>query len=91
MADGKLDHMKFTYGLADFDRFTGKVNSNIHVPMDVPADTIYEFLRNAGEKGWELCAAFPGAPSGSKHGGEPGPGQPIEELSDVISFIFKRS
>jgi len=44
--------MAIVYGLAEYDRDTGKVDWNIHLPMDgVQSGTLYEFLRSAGENG----------------------------------------
>ena len=52
--------MKITYGLAEFDRYTGTIDSNIHLPMDgVLSGGLYEFLESAGEAGVELWSAFP--------------------------------
>jgi hypothetical protein len=81
------------YGLADFDRYTGVVDSNINLPMDgVQSGSIYEFMSSAAENGWELCASFPSGSRGSKRG-VPGKAELIEcqDPAEIITFIFKRS
>jgi hypothetical protein len=48
--------MAIVYGLAEYDRYTGVVDWNIHLSMDgVQSGTLYEFLRSAGENGWEMA------------------------------------
>jgi hypothetical protein len=84
--------MKITYGLAEFDRYTGTIDSNIHLPMDgVLSGGLYEFLESAGEAGWELCSAYP---CGTKGNSRPIPGKTelrkCEDPTEVITFIFKR-
>jgi len=86
--------MLIRYGLAEYDRYTGSVDFNINLPMDgVRSGNLYEFLRSAGENGWELCAAF--------SEGQPGksralpPGFPVgtitcEDAAEEIAFIFKK-
>ena len=81
--------MTITYGLVDFDRSSGTIESNMNLPVeDVPDGTIYEFLKYAGEKGWELCASFPSARRGAKHA-TPGRAE-YRDPADVITFVFKR-
>jgi DNA-binding XRE family transcriptional regulator len=42
--------MKITYGLAEFDNYTGRLDWNINLPMDgVQCGTMYEFRQSAGE------------------------------------------
>ena len=84
--------MKITYGLAEFDNYTGRVDWNINLPMDgVQCGTMYEFLQSAGEHGWELCGAFPAGLKGSKRA-IPDKTEPREygEAAEVIALIFKK-
>jgi hypothetical protein len=85
--------MSITYGLAEYDRHTGVIDFNIHLPMDgVQAGTIYEFFRNAGEKGWELCAAFPaGTPGMTRALPAPSGKRVCEDAAEEIAFIFKKA
>jgi len=83
--------MKITYGLAEYNRFTGTIDSNIHLPMNgVLCGTIYEFFRSAGENGWELCAAFPAGQKGMTRA-LPGFGKTrvCEDAAEEIAFLFK--
>ena len=82
-----------TYGLAEYDRFTGIIDVNINLPMDgVQPGNIYEFFRSAGENDWELCAAFPEGVKGMTralppvHGGK----RVCEDAAQEIEFLFKR-
>jgi hypothetical protein len=84
--------MALTYGLAEFDRYTGTVDCNINLPMEgVESGSLYEFLRSAGENGWELCASFPSGSKGSKRA-IPGKAETVEcqDSAEQIAFIFKR-
>jgi hypothetical protein len=86
--------MAITYGLAEYDRYTGMIDWNINLPMDgVHSGNIYEFFRSAGENGWELCAAFPAGVKGMKRALPPGHSgtRECEDPAEEISFIFKRS
>lgn len=81
-----------TYGLAEFDNYTGRVDWNIKLPMDgVQCGTLYEFLLSAGEQGWELCGAFPAGLKGLKRA-IPGKAEPREygEAAEVVALIFKK-
>lgn len=57
----------------------------------VQCGTLYEFLRSAGEQGWELCGAFPAGLKGSKRA-IPGKAEPREygEGAEVVALVFKR-
>jgi len=81
-----------TYGLAELDRYTGRVDWNINLPMDgVQCGTLYEFLQSAGEQGWELCGAFAAGLKGSKRA-LPGKDELREcgEAAEVVALIFKK-
>jgi hypothetical protein len=85
--------MAITYGLAEFDRYTGTVDWNINLPMDgVESGSLCEFLRSAGENGWELCACFPSGSKRSKRAIS-GKAKTVEcqDPAEQIAFIFKRS
>ncbi len=84
--------MKITYGLAEFDQFTMTIDSNINLPMDgVVSGGLYEFLKSAGENGWELCAAFPAGIRGMSRA-IPGRQElrKCEDPTEEIAFIFKQ-
>jgi hypothetical protein len=80
------------YGFAEFDRISGSIGSHNDLPMlDVEGDTIFEYLRNAGVNGWELCAAFPSSIKGNKRAiGVLGRLRQSEDGAEEIAFIFKR-
>jgi hypothetical protein len=81
-----------TYGLAEFDNYTGRVDWNINLPMDgVQCGILYEFLQSAGEKGWELCGASPAGLQGLKRA-IPGKSETREysEAAEVVALIFKK-
>lgn len=84
--------MAIKYGLAEFDRYTGKVDWNINLPMEgVAAGELYEFLENAGANGWELCSSFPNGVTGAKrHIPNQADTRECKEPSEQIAFIFKR-
>lgn len=84
--------MAITYGLAEFDRYTGTVDWNINLPMEgVASGSLYEFLRSAGENGWELCTSFSSGSKGSKRA-IPGKAELVEcqDAAEQIAFVFKR-
>lgn len=83
--------MTIKYGLAEYDRHTGMFEWNIHLPMEgVQSGFLYDFFRSAGEKGWELCGAFPCGVKGMKRAiGTKGEVKECEDPSEEIAFIFK--
>jgi hypothetical protein len=86
--------MAITYGLAEFDRFTGEVSWNINLPMDgvKSGEFLYEFLRSAGENGWELCGAFPVGVKGSKRTIRGRPElKECQDPTEEIALIFKQT
>lgn len=85
--------MQIVYGLAEYDRFTGMVGCNINLPMDgVQEGTLYEFLKSAGENGWELCGSFAAGQPGQTRALPPGfssSQRKCEDAAEEIAFIFK--
>jgi hypothetical protein len=84
--------VKITYGLAELDNATTRVDWNVNLPMDgVQCGTLYEFLHSAGEHGWELCGSFPVGLKGMKRA-IPGTAEPREysEAAEVVALIFKK-
>lgn len=82
-----------TYGLAEYDRYTGMVDWNINLPMDgVQSGTLCEFFSSAGANGWELCGTFPAGTKGAKRA-IPGRAETVEchDPAEQIAFIFKRT
>jgi hypothetical protein len=57
----------------------------------VQCGTLYEFLQSAGEKGWELCGAFPAGLRDLKRA-IPGKAEAREysEAAEVVALIFKK-
>jgi hypothetical protein len=52
--------MTITYGLADYDRFTGTVDWNINLPMEgVQCGTMYEFCRARASKAGSFVVRSP--------------------------------
>jgi len=51
---------KYKYSIVYFDRTTGTMDYYMKMPMDgVESGTVVpEFLRQAGEHGWELCCGW---------------------------------
>jgi hypothetical protein len=86
--------MTVVYGLAEYDRYTGMVDWNINLPMDgVQSGNLYEFLKSAGENGWEMCAAFPVGTKGQTRALPLSSGQNTricEDAAEEIAFIFKQ-
>lgn len=84
--------MHIEYGFAEFDRISGSIGSHNDLPLlDVEGDTIFEYLRNAGANGWELCAAFPSSMKGmNRASGLSGGLRKSEDAAEEIAFIFKR-
>ena len=82
--------MKLTYGLAEYDRYTGSVDFNIHLPMDgVTGGNFYEFLATAGERGWELCGCFPSSRKGGRRA-LPGASEArvSDDAAEQIALVF---
>jgi ABC-type molybdate transport system permease subunit len=87
--------MSIVYGLAEYDRYTGMVEWNINLPMDgVQSGNLYEFLRSAGENGWEMCGTFSAGIKGMTRALPLSAGEAkrvCEDASEEIAFIFKRA
>jgi hypothetical protein len=81
-----------TYGLADLDRQSGTVDCNINLPMEgVSAGILYDFLKSAGENGWELCAAFRAGMPGSRRAIPGAPGLvECKDAAEIVALIFKK-
>ncbi len=85
--------MSIVYGLAEYDRFTGMVDSNINLPMDgVGTGNLYEFFQSAGKNGWELCGTFSAGQPGQSRALPPGFSgkRTCEDAAEEIAFVFKR-
>lgn len=84
--------MKITYGLADYDRYTGSMDWDWKLPMEgVAGGGFREFMESAGENGWELCSSFASGTVGNNRA-LPGTVQlrKTEHASEVTTFIFKK-
>lgn len=78
------------YGLAEYDRFTGSVDFNINLPMEgVSGGNFYEFMKCAGENGWELCGSFPSSNVGMTRA-LPGGTRKSEDAAEEIALIFMK-
>lgn len=51
---------KWRYGLAHFDGISIEAHGEYMNDMPCGAQSIPQFLQDAGEKGWELCTVIPG-------------------------------
>ena len=51
---------KYKYSIVYFDRTTGTMDYYIKMPMDGvdSGTTVPEFLRQAGEHGWQMCGGW---------------------------------
>jgi hypothetical protein len=82
----------FVYGLAEFDRIAGTIDSYIHLPVEgVSGHTVPAFLESAGEQGWELCGTMPG-PSriGANVATADGGKRKVEDYNECTVMIFRR-
>jgi hypothetical protein len=83
---------QFVYGLSDYDRHSGVVDYEIHLPMeDVSGPSLPDFLKSAAEKGWLLCGTLPrpsvkGSPMHDPR--SPGGTRIVEDVCDITSLIF---
>ena len=83
---------KFVYGLAEFSRIDGTIDSYIHLPVgEVSGHTVPAFLENAAEQGWELCGTMPG-PSriGANMATADGGRRKVEDYNEATTLIFKK-
>ena len=85
--------MRIQYGLAEWDRMTGVVSWHIKLPMDdVGEGMLPEFLQDAGDKGWELCGAFPVGVKGNKRPSDASSTLlECKDPAEQIAMIFKRT
>jgi hypothetical protein len=79
------------YGLAKINH-NGSVSSHTLLPLEgvMPNGELPNFLLNAGDQGWELCAAYPAAPVGIGYMDSEGKLQQFKDRAEEISLIFKR-
>ena len=84
--------MAIRYGLAKIIRGSGVVNHTL-LPLEgvMPSGELAEFLLNAGDQGWELCAAYPNAIVGMGYTDMEGNLQQYKDAAEDIALIFKRS
>jgi hypothetical protein len=57
----------------------------------MPHGEIAEFLLNAGDQGWELCAAYPDATVGTGYVDSEGKLREYKDAAQEIALIFKRT
>ncbi|HXC95936.1 MAG TPA: hypothetical protein VNU92_09550 [Edaphobacter sp.] len=83
---------RFVYGLAEFDRIDGTIESYIHLPVEgASGHTVPAFLESAGEKGWELCGTMPGSsPVGATVATRDGGKRKVEDYNECTVMIFRR-
>jgi hypothetical protein len=88
----KEDSMAIRYGLAKIIRGLSVVNHTL-LPLEgvMSNGELAEFLLNAGDQGWELCAAYPTASVGMGYMDMEGNLQQYKDASEEIALIFKRS
>jgi hypothetical protein len=82
--------MVIKYGLAKIIRGTSVVNHTL-LPLEgvMPSGELAEFLLNAGDQGWELCAAYPTAVIGLGYSDSEGNLKTYKDASEEIALIFK--
>jgi hypothetical protein len=81
--------MQIEYGFAEYDRYTGDIGFNINLPMDgATGGNFYEFLRSAGEHGWELCTSFPSSSEGETRALAGAGLRKSEDAAEEIALIF---
>lgn len=56
----------------------------------MPNGELPEFLINAGDQGWELCAAYPDAMVGLGYVDNEGNRKQCKDAAEEIALIFKR-
>ena len=83
--------MAIRYGLAKIGR-DGKVVGHTLLPLEgvMPRGELTEFLLNAGDQNWELCAAYPNATVGIGYMDSEGKLTQCKDRSEEIALIFKR-
>jgi hypothetical protein len=85
---------EFVYGMAEFDRATGTIESYSHLPVDdATGHTVPSFLESAAQLRWELCGTMPGpCRKGDRVSDSRAPGgtRIVEDVNDSTVFIFKR-
>ena len=83
--------MAIRYGLAKIGR-DGRVVTHTLLPLEgvMPRGELTEFLLNAGDQNWELCAAYPNAIVGVGYMDSEGKLKPCNDRSEEIELIFKR-
>ena len=84
--------MAIRYGLAKIIRGVNVVNHTL-LPLEgvMPNGELPEFLLNAGDQGWELCAAYPDAMVGVGYLDGEGIRKQYEDAAEEIALIFKRA
>ena len=87
----KEDAMAIRYGLAKINRGVSISNHTL-LPLEgvMPAGDMVDFLLNAGDQGWELCAAYPAAIVGIGYMDSEGTMRQCKDASEEIALIFKR-
>jgi hypothetical protein len=84
--------MAIKYGIAKLNQRTGQVVWHTHLPVaGVDRGTLTDFLRDAGDEGWELCASYPTAAVGLGYQDEEGNLKVCKDSADEIALIFKRT
>jgi hypothetical protein len=83
--------MAIRYGLAKIGR-DGKVVGHTLLPLEgvTSRGELCDFLLNAGDQGWELCAAYPDAVVGVGYVDSEGKLVQCKDRAEEISLIFKR-
>jgi hypothetical protein len=84
--------MAIRYGLAKINR-GANISNHTLLPLAgvMPNGDIADFLLNAGDQGWELCAAYPTAMVGISYTDSEGKLRECKDASEEIALIFKRA
>lgn len=82
--------MAIKYGIAKLNQRTGQVVWHPQLPVaGVDRGPLTDFLRDAGDEGWKLCASYPTAAAGLGFQDEEGNLKVRKDSADEIALIFK--
>lgn len=86
--------MPIRYGLVEWERVPDEVytHSGEQLQMGIDDGPLSDFLRRAGDDGWELCAAIPVANVGMKRSSSAHLGGTVEirDGNEAFRLVFKK-
>jgi hypothetical protein len=85
--------MQINYAIAIYNRTDGTVAKTEGASISGPqTGSLIEFLRNAGENGWDLCASLPTGPYGmdqQQHSADEV--NAFRDSGEKIALVFKKA